>query len=85
MLERQGARLIAGNRVYGVLSMLNSVPVDVIREHPVFQIFYAWQLAFEQKYAEAEALIEEVSTRLMQGRGKAMHFGLAELLVAKNV
>lgn len=85
MLERQGARLIAGNRVYGVLSMLNSVPVEVIREHPVFQIFYAWQLAFEQKFAEAEALIEEVSTRLMQGRGKAMHFGLAELLVAAQI
>ena len=82
LLERQGVRLIAGNRVYGVLSMLNSVPVEVIREHPVFQIFYAWQLAFEQKFAEAEALIEEVSTRLAQGRGKVIRVGLAELLVA---
>lgn len=85
MLERQGARLIAGNRVYGVLNMLASVPVEVIREHAVFQIFYAWKLAFEQKFAEAEALIEEVSTRLMQGRGKAMHFGLAELMVAAQI
>lgn len=85
LLERQGSRLIAGNRVYDVLSMINQVPAEVVREHPVFQIFYAWQLAFEQKFAEAEALIEEVSTRLMQGRGKAMHFGLAELLVAAQL
>jgi len=49
LLERQGARLIAGNRVYGILGMLNGIPAEVIREHPVFQIFYAWQLAFEQR------------------------------------
>ncbi|WP_296221011.1 helix-turn-helix transcriptional regulator [Pseudomonas sp. UBA2684] len=85
LLERQGARLIAGNRVYGILAILKDVPSEVIREHPVFQIFYAWQLAFEQKYAEAEALIEEVSTRLLQGRGKLLHFGLAELLAAAQV
>ncbi|MBB4819605.1 LuxR family maltose regulon positive regulatory protein [Pseudomonas alcaligenes] len=85
LLERQGARLIAGNRVYGILSMLKEVPADVIREHPVFQIFYAWQLAFEQKFAESEALIEEVSTRLLQGRGKVIHFGLGELLAASQV
>jgi LuxR family maltose regulon positive regulatory protein len=85
LLERQGAGLIARNQVYGVLSMVNKVPAEVMREHPVFQIFYAWQLAFEQKYAEAEALIEEVSTRLMQGRGKVMHFGLAELLVTAQL
>ena len=85
LLERQGARLIAGNRVYGILSMLKEVPAEVIREHPVFQIFYAWQLAFEQKFAESEALIEEVSTRLLQGRGKVIHFGLGELLAASQV
>ncbi|WP_271407803.1 helix-turn-helix transcriptional regulator [Pseudomonas sp. Q1-7] len=85
MLERQGARLIAGNRVYGILSMLKEVPAEVIREHPVFQIFYAWQLAFEQRFAESEALIEEVSTRLLQGRGKVIHFGLGELLAASQV
>ncbi len=85
LLERQGARLIAGNRVYGILSMLKEVPAEVIREHPVFQIFYAWQLAFEQRFAEAEALIEEVSARLLQGRGKPMHFGLGELLAASQV
>lgn len=85
MLERQGARLIAGNRVYGILAMLKGVPVDVIRDHVVFQIFYAWQLAFEQRFAEAEALLEELTTRLMQGRGKSMHFGLAELLAASQV
>ncbi|MBX9913340.1 MAG: LuxR C-terminal-related transcriptional regulator [Pseudomonadaceae bacterium] len=85
LLERQGAGLIASNQVYGVLGMINKVPAEVMREHPVFQIFYAWQLAFEQKYAEAEALIEEVSTRLMQGRGKVMHFGLAELLVTAQL
>ncbi|UCP00365.1 LuxR C-terminal-related transcriptional regulator [Metapseudomonas lalkuanensis] len=85
MLERQGARLIAGNRVYGILSMLKEVPSEVIREHPVFQIFYAWQLAFEQRFAESEALIEEVSTRLLQGRGKVIHFGLGELLAASQV
>ncbi|MGB4074963.1 LuxR C-terminal-related transcriptional regulator [Pseudomonas sp.] len=85
LLERQGANLIAGNQVYGILAILKDVPAEVIREHPVFQIFYAWQLAFEQKYAEAEALIEEVSTRLMQGRGKPMHFGLAVLLAVAQV
>ncbi|WAC44060.1 LuxR C-terminal-related transcriptional regulator [Pseudomonas sp. SL4(2022)] len=85
LLERQGASLIAGNQVYGILVVLKDVPAEVIREHPVFQIFYAWQLAFEQKYAEAEALIEEVSTRLMQGRGKPMHFGLAVLLAMAQV
>jgi len=85
LLERQGATLIAGNQVYGILAILKDVPAEVIREHPVFQIYYAWQLAFEQKYAEAEALIEEVSSRLMQGRGKPMHFGLAVLLAVAQV
>ena len=85
LLERQGARLIAGNRVYGILSILKEVPSLVITEQPVFQIFYAWQLAFEQKFAESEALIEEVSARLTQGRGKGMHFGLIELLAAAQV
>ena len=85
LLERQGASLIASNQVYGILAVLKDVPAEVIREHPVFQIFYAWQLAFEQKYAEAEALIEEVSTRLMQGRGKPMHFALAMLLAVAQV
>ncbi|MGQ7957592.1 LuxR C-terminal-related transcriptional regulator [Pseudomonas sp. SP16.1] len=85
LLERQGARLIAGNRVYGILAILKDVPPLVIGEQPVFQIFYAWQLAFEQKFAESEALIEEVSTRLTQGRGKGMHFGLIELLAAAQV
>ena len=85
LLERQGAHLIAGNRVYSILAMLKGVPAEVIQEHPVFQIFYAWQLAFEQKFAEAEALIEEVSTRLLQGRGTVLHFGLAELLAAVQV
>jgi LuxR family maltose regulon positive regulatory protein len=85
LLERQGARLIAGNRVYGILAILKGVPAEVIREHAVFQIFYGWQLGFEQKYAEAEALIDEVSSRLLQGRGKAMHYGLGELLAAAQV
>lgn len=85
LLERQGAKLIASNRVYGILAILKSVPTDVIREHPVFQIFYAWQLAFEQKFADAEALIEEVSNRLLQGRGVTLHFALVELLAAAQV
>ncbi|MFP6850699.1 MAG: LuxR C-terminal-related transcriptional regulator [Pseudomonas sp.] len=85
LLERQGASLVASNQVYGILAVIKEMPAEVIREHPVFQIFYAWQLAFEQKYAEAEALIEEVSTHLMQGRGKPMHFGLAMLLAMAQV
>jgi len=85
LLERQGARLIAGNRVYGILAILKDIPPLVITEQPVFQIFYAWQLAFEQKFAESEALIEEVSARLTQGRGKGIHFGLIELLAAAQV
>ena len=85
LLERQGSRLIADNRVYGVLAMLKDMPAEVIREHPVFQIFYAWQLAFEQKYAEAEALIEEVSGHLLAGHGDNLHHGLVELLAAAQV
>lgn len=85
LLERQGARLIAGNRVYGILAILKDIPPLVITEQPVFQIFYAWQLAFEQKFAESEALIEEVSARLTQGRGTGIHFGLIELLAAAQV
>lgn len=85
LLEQQGAALVAGNQVYGILAILKEVPAEVIREHPVFQIYYAWQLAFEQKYAEAEALIEDVSARLMQGRSKPMHFGLALLLAVAQV
>ncbi|UVE19374.1 LuxR C-terminal-related transcriptional regulator [Pseudomonas sp. LS44] len=85
LLERQGANLIASNRVYDILTMLKSVPADVIREHPVFQVFYAWQLAFDQRFAEAEALIEEVGSRLLQGRGRPMHFGLMELFAAAQV
>ena len=85
LLERQGARLVAGNRVYAILAMLKTVPAEVIRDHVVFQIFYAWQLAFEQRFAEAEALIEELSGRLLQGRGKTMHFGMTELLAVTQV
>lgn len=85
LLERQGAKLIASNRVYGILAILKDIPPLVINEQPVFQIFYAWQLAFEQKFAESEALIEEVSVRLTQGRGQGMHFGLIELLAAAQV
>lgn len=85
LLGRQGARLIAANRVYGILSIVKEVPSEVIREHPVFQIFYAWQLAFEQKYADAEALIEDVSTRLLHERGQTLQLQLAELLAAAQV
>lgn len=85
LLERHGAALIAANQVYGILTVLKDVPSEVIREHPVFQIFYAWQLAFEHKYAEAEALIEEISTRLMQSRGKTLNFGLMLLLAVAQV
>ncbi|WP_276486677.1 helix-turn-helix transcriptional regulator [Ectopseudomonas mendocina] len=85
LLGRQGARLIAGNRVYGILAILKEIPPPVITEQPVFQIFYAWQLAFEQKYAESEALIEEVSTRLTQGASRGIHLGLIELLAATQV
>lgn len=85
LLERQGAGLIAGNRVYGVLAMLKEIPAQVIQEHPVLQIFYAWQLAFEQQYADAEALIEDVSQRLLHARGQPLRMGLAELLGAAQV
>ena len=85
LLERQGAKLIASNRVYGILAILKDIPPLVISEQSVFQIFYAWQLAFEQKFAESEALIEEVSVRLTQGRGQGMHFGLIELLAVAHV
>lgn len=85
LLERQGARLVASNRAYGVLSLLKQVPTEQIREHTVFQLFYAWQLAFDQRFAESEALIEEVTSRLMQGRGKLPKPGVIELLGAAQV
>lgn len=85
LLERHGATLIAANQVYGILTVLKEVPSEVIREHPVFQIFYAWHLAFEHKYAEAEALIEEISNRLIQSRGKTLNFGLMLLLAVAQV
>lgn len=85
LLERQGARLIAGNRAYGVLSLLKQVPTEQIREHTVFQLFYAWQLAFDQRFAESEALIDEVSARLLRERGKTPQAGLLELLGAAQV
>ena len=85
LLERQGARLVAGNRAYGVLTLLKQVPTEQIREHTVFQLFYAWQLAFDQRFAESEALIEEVSGRLLQVRGKTPQPGLIELLGAAQV
>lgn len=85
LLERQGARLIAGNRAYGVLGLLKQVPTEQIREHTVFQLFYAWQQAYEQRFAESEALIDEVSARLLRGRGKAPEAGLVELLGAAQV
>ncbi|CAD5108777.1 helix-turn-helix transcriptional regulator [Zestomonas carbonaria] len=85
LLERQGAQLVAGNEVYGILGMFKALPAEVIHEHPVFQIFYAWQLAFDQNFAEAEALIEDVCARLLQGRGTVLHFGMLELLGVAQV
>ena len=85
LLERQGGRLIAQNRVYDVLSMLKGIPAEVIHEHPVFQVFYAWQLALEQKYAESEALIEALGSRLAQGRNGISPQAGAELLIAAQV
>ncbi|MCJ8168565.1 LuxR C-terminal-related transcriptional regulator [Atopomonas sediminilitoris] len=84
LLEREGAALVAGSRVYGVLALLEGLPPEVIREYPVFQIFYAWQKAFEGGHAEAEGLIDEVSGRLMQGLARGSR-PAAELLVAAQM
>ncbi len=84
LLEREGAALVAGSRVYGVLGLLEGLPPEVIREYPVFQIFYAWQKAFEGRHAEAEGLIEEVSARLLQGLARGSR-PAAELLVAAQM
>lgn len=80
LLERHGPRLVAGNEVYEILGLFRNLPAEVIHEYPVFQLFYAWQLAFDQQFAEAEALIEDVSARLMQGRGTMLHFGKLAML-----
>ena len=64
LLARQAPRLLADNRLYGILATVESLPVEVIQQYPVFQVLYAWQLAFEQKYADAEALIEDIGGRL---------------------
>ena len=66
-LAQQGTRLLANNRLYGILASVEALPPDVVHEYPVFQVFYAWQLAFEQKYADAEALIEDIGVRLQSG------------------
>ncbi|TRX74950.1 LuxR C-terminal-related transcriptional regulator [Pseudomonas mangiferae] len=85
MLERHGARIIAGNRVYGILAVLKGVPAEVMQERPVFQLFYAWQLAFEQKFAEAEALIKDIGTRLSKDHAVAPRRGLVELLAVAHL
>ena len=85
LLELHGGSLVSSNEVYSVLKALKQLPSEVILEHAVFQIFYAWQLALEQRYAEAEALIEDVSLRLPHGQSGALHYGLAELMVAAQV
>lgn len=85
LLELHGGSLVSSNEVYSVLKVLKQLPSEVILEHAVFQIFYAWQLALEQRYAEAEALIEDVSLRLPHGQSGALHYGLAELMVAAQV
>ncbi|QLC72569.1 AAA family ATPase [Pseudomonas sp. LPB0260] len=84
LLARQGARLLADNQLYGILSSVAALPAQVIREYPVFQVFYAWQLAFEQKYLDAEALIEDISARLLQ-QGQALHDRPHELLAVAQL
>jgi LuxR family maltose regulon positive regulatory protein len=79
-LQRQGARLIAGNQVYRILATLKHIPSKIIRTQPIFQVFYAWQLALEHKYPEAEALLEAVSNRLLQARNRRVSKGIVELL-----
>lgn len=84
LLERHGARLIAGNRLYGLLRRLEEVPAEQRRRHPVFELFYAWQLALEHRYAEAETLIEDVGARLLR-REAPVQQGVAGLLAAAQV
>lgn len=85
MLERLGAWIVAGNRIHDLLSLLNQVPAEVIRQWPVFQLFYTWKLAFEQKFLEAEGMIDEVVARLLADRDKAFQPGMAELLAMANL
>ncbi len=85
VLEREGASLIARNQTYRVLSLIERIPTEVIGEYPVFQVFYAWHLALEQRLAEAEALFDQVSGHLMQGRLQPVHLQPGELLALAQV
>ncbi|WP_339490669.1 LuxR C-terminal-related transcriptional regulator [Pseudomonas sp. EL_65y_Pfl2_R95] len=85
LLEAYGWKLIADEKVYQVLGCLQDVPIEVIQEYCVFQIFFAWQLAFEQKYAESESLIEEISAQLQDGSTEEMKPGFVELFAATQI
>ncbi|WP_369959251.1 LuxR C-terminal-related transcriptional regulator [Pseudomonas benzenivorans] len=85
LLERQGVHLMAGNRLYDILATIGTIPAEVIRENPVFQIFYAWQLAFEEKYVDAEALLEDIAARLQKPCGREQGAGLSETLALVQV
>lgn len=85
LLELHGGRLVSSREIYGLLQVIKQLPGEQITEHAVFQIFYAWQLALEQRYSQAEALIEDLSLRLPLGQGSTLHYGLAELMVAAQV
>lgn len=85
LLEKQGAELIAGNRVYGILALIKQIPSEMIQSFAVFQIYYAWKLAFEHRYIEAEALIDELTMKLRQGAFKPQFAGLIQLAGAAQV
>ncbi|ARU88329.1 LuxR C-terminal-related transcriptional regulator [Pseudomonas sp. M30-35] len=85
LLETHGWKVIAEEKVYQVLSCLQAIPIEVIQEYCVFQIFFAWQLAFEQKYAESESLIEEISSHLKDGSIEEMRPCFVELLAATQI
>lgn len=85
LLESYGWQLIAEEKVYQVLSCLQDIPSEVIQEYCVFQIFFAWQLAFEQKYAESESLIEGISGQLQDANTETLKPGFIELLAATQI
>ncbi|WP_010483772.1 LuxR C-terminal-related transcriptional regulator [Pseudomonas sp. S9] len=85
LLETYDWKVIAEEKIYQVLGCLQDIPTEVIQEHCVFQIFFAWQLAFEQKYLESESLIEEISLQLQDASAETMRPGFLELLAATQI
>jgi len=82
VLEQQSSHLIANSNLYSILSMLDALPAQVVNDQAIFALFYAWKLGFDQKFAEAEAEVDLVFSKLFQGQLQSTNLSVPELLMA---